>query len=579
VTFTDPHRKTKAKFDKSMALKLAVSTAVFVSFSFPSQNSYAFGQLTFTELRAVNTSLSPVNIVAEPLADNTQFVNAGVTFTLTDPDNWAGFDLGCNINGSVSITEPRVSGAAATRDSDYLVPSDLTFSTSINATDVVASSVSIDIPFEVLSDFDVEEDESFGLEIIEVQAVCTGTDGEGVAFSEDRTGDVEISTDGGYGYGTDITISDTFNDGTEEPTVDNTVDVFPNEQTSLITQVQDITNLSVHTGLLQSRRLGTELENLRKGKRGLNVNNLQVKVNDVHLPIGEWHYENDAKGAGAGDPLVGFGRWGAFVSGSIEFGEQRNNGDNEYDSSIILIGADYQFSSNLVVGAALGYTSLESETGNNIATTEFTKTSYYTFFSYYEDNLYVDGILGYGDVDYDLSRTVISDTLNATTGGDEINASFGLGYQLDFKRSTINLRGLVNYIDAGVDAYSEQSDGVELTANVDNFSKKSFVSNIGAEYSFNINTSFGVFVPQFTLGWEHQFDGEAVTISGNFVGESASQDFAFQTNSLDQNYFTAQIGLTATFTHGISAYITYDTYGERDDLSSELYAFGIRGQF
>ena len=577
MTFAHPHRKMKTKFKKNMTLKLAVSTAIFASFSFPSQNSYAFGQLTFTELAAVDTSRGPVNIVAEPTTGNTQFVNAGVTFTLLNPDNWAAFDLGCNINGSVSITEPNVSGAVATRGSDYLVPSDLTFSATINAADAAGSSVSVDIPFEVLSDFDTEEDESFGVDIIEVQAVCTGTDGDGTVFSEDRTGDVQVST--GYGYGTDITISDTFNDGAEEPVVDNTVDVFPNEQTSLITQVQDITNLSIHTGLLQSRRLGTELENLRKGKRGLNVNNLQVKVNDVHLPIGEWRYKNDVKGAGAGDPLAGFGRWGAFVSGSIEFGEQKNNGDNEYDSSIILIGADYQFSSNLVVGAALGYTSLESEAGNNIVTTEFTKTSYYTFFSYYEDNLYVDGILGYGDVDYDLSRTVVSDTLNAATGGDEINVSFGLGYQFDLKRSNINLRGLVNYVDAGVDAYSEQSDGVELTANVDNFSKKSFVSNIGAEYSFNINTSFGVFVPQFTLGWEHQFDGEAVTVSGNFVGESASQDFAFQTNRLDQSYFTAQIGLTATFTHGISAYITYDTYGERDDLSSELYAFGIRGQF
>lgn len=559
------------KHHSHFKLSLAVSAAIFASFSLEPQNAYANAAVFFTELDGDE------NVISEPTGNNTAFVNVGVTLTLTNIANWAQFDLGCDIDGRVSVFDFNT-----TEGLDYTLPTDLTFNVNLNATDESEISVVVDIPFEILADFETEENEFVDVEITDVEAVCGSSGGETADTFENRTSDVFIS-ENNNGYGSSITITDTFNEGTEEPIIDNNIDEFPDEQASLKTQVQDITNLATHTGLLQTRRLGAELENIRKGKRGLNVNNLQVNVNGIHVPFNQWGYDknNETKGAGAGDPLVDFGRWGMFVSGAIEIGEQKNtnNRDNEYDSSILLLGVDYQFNTNLVAGGALGYTSLKSETGNNIATTEFTKVNYFTFLSYYKEDFYFDAILGYGDTDYDLDRIVINDNLSATTNGDEINASIGAGYQFNLKRSLINIHALLNYVDVNVDAYNEQTDGIELTANVNNFSKQSFVSNIGVEYSFNINTSFAVIAPQFKLGWEHQFEGNAVTISGNFVGEEISQPFEIDTNILDQNYFTAQMGITATFPHGISSYITYDTYADRNDLSSEMYSFGIRGQF
>jgi len=102
---------------------------------------------------------------------------------------------------------------------------------------------------------------------------------------------------------------------------------------------------------------------------------------------------------------------------------------------------------------------------------------------------------------------------------------------------------------------------------------------LGAEFSWAINTSVEIFSAQRALSWEHQYEGNAVAITGNFVGENSSKAFEIETNILGEDYLNAQLGFTATFKHGVSAYLIYETFLERNDLDADIYSFSLQDQF
>lgn len=565
------------KLKPKPAFKLAVSLGIAASGSIASQSVMAMPLLEFTDLSG-NT------IIAEPSDNGVASLNIGVSLRGIDNSILREYDK-CTVTGSVFISSEN-----ATNNIDYRTPSTRDFSLSLSSVILGAKTDQAsltkvtafdndeqEILFEVLPDNDAEPDEVLNVEIIDVIALCeVAGDNNGGTF--DVTNEIVNTTE--YGYGATITIEDTFNERPINP--EQELNEVPEEQLTLKTQVQDMSQLGIHTGLIQARRLGSELENIRKGKRGLNVDNLQVSIDGTAMPA-FWNYQNtkgEEKGAGAGDALNDFGRWGVFLSGAVEIGEQLNSdNDNEYTSSLILAGADYHFTDNFVGGAAFGYTNLNSELASDLASTDFTKINYFAFASYYKESFYFDAIAGYGITKYDLARKVLSDNLIADTDGKELNASVGTGYQFNIKRSALNLFALVNYVDASVNAYSETTDGLELTADVNNFNTQSIISSFGAQISWPINTSFAVISPQFSVAWEHQYEENPVSITGNFIGEGISQAFEFETSKLDQDYYSAQVGLTAAFKHGISGYFTYDTYVDRNDLHSEMYSFGLRGQF
>jgi len=82
-----------------------------------------------------------------------------------------------------------------------------------------------------------------------------------------------------------------------------------------------------------------------------------------------------------------------------------------------------------------------------------------------------------------------------------------------------------------------------------------------------------------SIAWERQYKDDPTDINGSFIGGDTPGEFAFATQALDDNYFAGQVGITAAFTGGVTSYLTYDTYIDRNDLSSDNYSLGIRWQF
>jgi outer membrane lipase/esterase len=354
---------------------------------------------------------------------------------------------------------------------------------------------------------------------------------------------------------------------------------IPARQKSLSSQLNSLRTLSLHNSITRDRSIAKEIDRARKNNSGFRANNLQVRLQDQSLPVGT------LLGGGAGDSAE-FGRWGAFVTGNVDFGKQEKNSalESDFQTNMLIAGVDYKVSNNVVLGAALTHS--DTNAGDDkTANTDFRRYSLSLFGSLYSrDKFYLDGMITYGTSAYDLDRRIVRDaggydTSSAKTDGDELSASLGAGYNLQHNNINARLFTFINYVDTNIDGYSENVSGNSSAAVVDGMDLQSLIANIGVELSWNINTGVGVFTPMLSIAHEHQYADDSVYVTGRFVGGLDEGKFAYTAPNRDDNYLTAQIGVNAVLPNGVSGFISYDTFVDRKDFGSGQLSVGVRWEF
>lgn len=70
--------------------------------------------------------------------------------------------------------------------------------------------------------------------------------------------------------------------------------------------------------------------------------------------------------------------------------------------------------------------------------------------------------------------------------------------------------------------------------------------------------SFGVWQPEFRLGWRHEFGNDARSVGVRFVDDSNGTVVRFDTGAPDRDWLQAGVSTVFTFTHGQSAFIALD---------------------
>lgn len=525
----------------------------------------------------------------------------GVTFDYdAEMDNWQASE--CTITGTIVLGErtdlvpvlektnsSRLSSQAQKNNKaiisaagdpivdndDYIVTGSTSFSFTI--TNIFQrGSVSETHEFDVVAQADTQEetDEQFYTNIT-YQASCN-TEGQ-VDFSSR----IDVRNLDDYILLKNTTVSE------PPPTEPTEFTTLPEAQLTLQTQINDIAALTLHSSLARTKNLAKEIRGQRGNNKAFTADNLQIKLQGEAIPQGLWSNalngdETSLNGMGAGDPLTDFGRWGFFANGTIEIGErsQSQAKDSEFDSTLITLGMDYQLKENFLMGAAYTYVDTKTDINVNQAETKYTMNSLSLFSSFYgKENYYLDLILSYGNTDYDLKREIATDLAQADTQGNEWNIATGAGYKFFFTKGTLNVFTLASYTSATVDGYTESTTGNASAAQINTFDLESFITNIGAEYSWNINTNYAVFVPQVSLDWEHQFNQDPVFVEGALIDGNTPGTFTLKTGLTDNNYFNANLGVSALFTNGISLFFTYETALERDDISADFYTLGGRWQF
>jgi len=352
----------------------------------------------------------------------------------------------------------------------------------------------------------------------------------------------------------------------------------------------------------QIRNVGSRISALRSGILGLSSQGLVLNVNGESVPLGNLAdgFLRDLQGANGGaagsDGIVDLGRLGVFINGSISSGD-RDRSDRaagyDIDAVSVTLGADYRFRDDLIAGAAIGYTSSETDLDNNggdLDSDGYALSLYGTY--YQESGLYLDGVLSYGSSDYDQRRNIrytlgaieVDQTAKASFDGWEWSVSVGGGYQMNHGPWTFGPTARIEYIDTEVDGFDERisnptANGGGWATHIDDQDLASFTTQLGGQASYALSTSWGVLLPSVQLEWVHEFEDNAGDVVGFYLQDTSQTSFALPTEDLDRNYFNLTLGASAQFAGGRTGYISIRKLFGYDDLDVLSINAGLRLEF
>ncbi|MEW8324849.1 MAG: autotransporter domain-containing protein [Candidatus Thiodiazotropha taylori] len=353
---------------------------------------------------------------------------------------------------------------------------------------------------------------------------------------------------------------------------------------------------SIEAAATQHTNVNTRLLALRRGDSGMNLSGLTVNYAGISfnrsLLNGLLPIDDRATGGGAGDDEL-VGRWGAFINGTINFGEMDDTEQEsgfDFDTRGITFGLDYRFSNEFVAGGAIGYSRYDSDYNNASGNLEMDALSLSAYGTYYQNNnIYIDGLVQIGSNSYETSRRVNSPGSadqfgQGDTDGMEYAFNLSAGYEYHRNALTITPYGRLAYTRAEIDAYSEQASnpnaaGAGSMLRIEDQELKSMVLVVGGNLSYTLNLPSAVLMPHFRFEWEHEFSDDSRFINARFVSDPTQSSFSIETDEPDRDYFNLGLGLSAVFAHGKTGFLSYETRLSQDNVTLNRITAGIRIEF
>jgi outer membrane lipase/esterase len=366
-----------------------------------------------------------------------------------------------------------------------------------------------------------------------------------------------------------------------------------------------------------TKTIGARLAALRRGASGINIQGLGGNIKEPTLPgtlvaaLGPFAAVSSTTPTTT--PPSPFAGLGLFANGIFSVGDRdptSNEAGFDFHTYGVIAGLDYRFTPKLVLGGAFTYQSttndldntmtlvrgvLTSVNGGSADTHSYGVSLYGTY--YILEQLYVDGILGFGWNDYRLDRVInyslgvipsgqtppVNQIARTDTNGHQFSFSVGAGY--DFKQGALTYGPLVRlqYLKLNIDGYQEKinntNPGFGWALALDSQDVESLTTVLGGRASYAISTGLGVLLPQVRIEWEHEFKDDSRLITARFVNDPLRQPIRFSTDSPDRDYVNIGVALSATFRGGIAAFVDYETVLALANVTRHDITLGIRGEF
>ncbi len=321
-------------------------------------------------------------------------------------------------------------------------------------------------------------------------------------------------------------------------------------------------------------------------------------------------------GAAAGDADVAGSRIGWFVEGSFNTGDrdQTVNEDGfDFDATSFTLGLDYLFDTG-VICVSIGVDDYEAEFDNALLVTggevEVDGTSGSIFGAWFGQGFYFDGLVTIGEFDSDMSRRLVYSStgtcvppnacppqdrvLTGSTDGDYLAAGATLGYEAVRGNWDITTSLSLAYRDIDIDGFDEaDSAGGGLGLRYSDQSIESLRSILSFAFTGNFSRNFGVLSPHFRVEWHHEFEDQPTQLDakyiiednlstvppGDFTGSACLSCVRFNSDEIDTDFALVGIGLSAVFSRRTQIYVVYDALLGLDNISSNMFSVGLRGQF
>ncbi len=301
----------------------------------------------------------------------------------------------------------------------------------------------------------------------------------------------------------------------------------------------------------------------------------------------------------AADEGAGFGPWSLF--GSIESAQIDRNASADqdgFDSSAfgVLVGLDRSVGENGVFGGAFRYRKTSADyTGGSgeLDQRDLIGDVYLSLRG--QSPWYFTALGSIGKRSSDQTRRA-NYTIDASTSvaqsyfsdfdTDLLSGALTLGYQANFDAFNLDPYLQLEYARQEVDGYDERAsnaagNGAGWAVQVADVVGSSTNASVGANASWAISGSNGVYQPFLGLRWTQVIDSQENNVGLRYLGDigAARETFFAGTDEEDRSYGTLLLGLSAQFAQGVGGFLRLSRhFGESryDNTSAQL---GFRFEF
>lgn len=317
------------------------------------------------------------------------------------------------------------------------------------------------------------------------------------------------------------------------------------------------------------------------------------------LAVSGIHFGGDQpSGGNAGSEEIS--RWGFFINGSYDNGdrdETYQEAGYDFDGYTLTAGTDYGFTDSIFGGVAFSYHESDVDADLNDSSFDNDGYSLTLYGTYYRENWYLEGSLGYGTYNHKNDRTIdygtgdarIVRTSSSDTDSDQLLWSAALGYTNGFGRFNYNLYARAEGVYADVDEYDESGTGApdaiggnEWAMHVEDQDIDSLQLVLGGQVAYVFSTAFGVIQPFLGAEAHHEFEDEARIIESFYLNDpfyingDRSYPVEIATDDPDEDFFIASAGTSLVLAGGTQMFINYDTVLGLDEVTSETITVGVR---
>jgi len=283
---------------------------------------------------------------------------------------------------------------------------------------------------------------------------------------------------------------------------------------------------------------------------------------------------------------------GIFANGTLSIGKIDGQGiqkDADIRTQSFTVGADFRFSQNTVFGAALGIVNDNTDFIADNGDMDMQGISLSAFGTWYEqDKGYADFIVDIGRHAFDLSRRINlpGQAVEFANGSaDAGRVAFSVNAGRTFQRGATEFGPVVRIAmtHASINGFRETSSlanaGNTLELDVQSHSVKTTRFSLGAEIRRVFNTSRAVLVPTARVDLEVENDTDKDVISATFVNDPGNNPINVIGTARDNTAVLLNVGTSATFAYGQSAFVFVETRLQDDHVSQSRFRLGYRMHF
>jgi uncharacterized protein with beta-barrel porin domain len=336
---------------------------------------------------------------------------------------------------------------------------------------------------------------------------------------------------------------------------------------------------------------------------GNRISGLLTRLANANYTDSDQYYANNSRilGMGASGDDVGLSEnFSIFANVSGGNGEKdatdRENGF-DLDAMTFIIGADYRLNNSTVVGASIGwetydadYTKNQRVSGGDMSV-DTTTLSLYGLYS--QESYYMSAILGYGNSDFDTTRSVqyssnnpnnnlsgANRQISSKSESDQYNVSLTMGYQMVRKASTISPYIKLSYLDVEIDDFSEvDSSGGGLGLKYNSQNIESFRGILGVQASWVSNQDFGILSPYVIAEWHNEFKDDPNTLTFQYIHDPRNNQISFESDTVDSNFFNFTVGTSLILPNSFQLHADISSIVGFEDFDYNSINFGIRKAF